>query len=525
MEASWISLRSPLKGLPTPHRPLRRIQPANLVVERRSPFGFSLAAAVFTQVFPSPKKCSKDNLQLGVFTVHAAGDWWRFRSESKTLDEGTPPVEAPVEKASASEAKEYPVHSGTRYCPARLVHVWSGLSAIALLLATLRLWFPPALVGSFPQVPLHSFFLGWPIAVDWGLACLLCVGWGLVIVGRLRLGSALVVLSGLVLVGLNQHRLQPWHYQLMLFAAVFLFARRRDQRPLLRWLTISVYFYSAISKADFEFLHTVGQQFLESILQVIALGSEISPRAKLLLTGLFPGIEVLIAIGLTHPRFQRVAGWSACLLHLGLMLLLGPLGLDHSLGVVLWNLYFAVLAWLLFVKRDPPRDEKQPPETERGVPRWILACGLVPVFLLPLVERWGYWDHWTSWALYAPHSSRAEIFVATTAHERLPEGLQAMMPVVDVGSLWQRVPAGRWSLSSVSAPVYPQDRFQLGVARYLAHQLDSEFEIRVDILGPASRWSGQRTRTRFEGISAIDRAGDQFWWNSQPREQGDERGR
>ncbi len=65
-------------------------------------------------------------------------------------------------------------------------------------------------------------------------------------------------LGGLFLI--DQHRLQPWAYQLALIAIVLRFAGSPQRGlVLLRVLTISIYLYSAIGKFDYQFLHTVGR--------------------------------------------------------------------------------------------------------------------------------------------------------------------------------------------------------------------------------------------------------------------------
>ena len=159
------------------------------------------------------------------------------------------------------------------------------------------------------------------------------------------------------------------------------------------------------------------------------------------------------------------------------------------------------------------------------------ASGLaVVVMTAPLLERFGYWDHWPSWALYAPHSSRVELYVARPLLAKLPEELQELVAGellaqkrVDLKqadestALWIRVPLAQWSLHALQTPVYPQSRFELGVARDLAQRVDSRFGIQVILLGTADRFSGQRSSWEFTGTLEIDQAALRFFWNTRPR--------
>lgn len=405
----------------------------------------------------------------------------------------------------------------------------SAIAAVALVLTSSRLWFPSSLIASFPQVPLIAAVAHWPIAVDWASSIGLLIGWllvgwsaarGMPPEGRVfRAGGTLILGCGLLLVILNQHRFQPWHYQLMLFAAVSLLGSQTQQTIVLRYLVISVYFYSALSKIDFEFLHTVGQQLLAQVLEFVHLDDFGSYGARVILAWLFPLSELAIAIGLTQTRYRRLAGAAAVGLHLGLVLVLGPLGLNHSLGVVLWNVYFAVIAFLLFVwptgqpTTQTIQSETQPPPAYSKI---LIAFAAI-VMTAPVFERTGYWDHWPSWALYAPHSSRVEMQVAKTATDILPPELQNLLQTPDESTLWVRVPISEWSLATLGVPIYPQSRFQLGVAQKLAEELDSEFTIRVKLLGPASRVNGKRKVRSLEGKTAISGAQSNFLFNTLPR--------
>jgi len=136
--------------------------------------------------------------------------------------------------------------------------------------------------------------------------------------------------------------------------------------------------------------------------------------------------------------------------------------------------------------------------------------------VLPATERFGVWDHWLSWALYAPHSSRVELYVAPTVVDQLPAELRARIDV-DPAAVWVRVPIAKWSLDNLGSPIYPQARFELGVARYLAARIEPEFAIRAELLGTANRLNGQRSRAELLGRPEIERAADWFWLNTRPR--------
>ncbi len=428
----------------------------------------------------------------------------------------------------------------------RMLEVWSAVGAVALLAATHALWFPRSLDDAFPQVPLLQAFCGWPVLADTVCAGWLIAGWLMILLGWRQAGCLSVLVTGCLLICLNQHRLQPWHCQLLIFALIFSLVSPQLQLKALRIMVVSIYVFSALSKLDYEFLHTVGQQFLEQLLSFVGLDN-FSGSTGILMASIIPVAELALALGLVFPKTRPWAGVGVCGMHCLLLLILGPWGLNHSWGVLLWNVYFIGLAWLLFVwpvasdathsdssspllnsqSASPPSSSEELASTGRSswnvrlkLGDWLAAVMLLPLLVMPVGERFGLWDHWPSWALYAPHSSRVEIFVATTAIERLPESLQAITPPPVGNPLWVRLPIASWSLTTLGVPVYPQARFQLGVARSLAEKLSTEFELRVDILGVASRFTGRRTTQRREGMTALRRASEHYFFSTLPRKGG-----
>ncbi len=294
---------------------------------------------------------------------------------------------------------------------------------------------------------------------------------------------------------------------------------------------VSIYFYSAIGKFDFEFLHTVGQQMLGAMAKLVGQDSSTIPAPmRLTLVAFFPVTELVVAFGLAWPKSRRIAGLLAIVLHFTLIAILGPLGLNHRLGVLIWNALFSVQAFYLFVVKqktelvsriDPLQPVRNNSGRVRGLPQSLCSAMIAMAIVLPCTERFGIWDHWPSWALYAPHSSRVRVEVAGASVGRVPSELAALIaqPSLPEGEMldWVIVPIDDWSLRSLDTPIYPQSRFQLGVAKTIASLIDSESEVRVTILGAASRFSGHRQSQVLEGSTQIDIAGDSYWFNAKPR--------
>ena len=406
-----------------------------------------------------------------------------------------------------------------------------GVSSIALLAATYKLWKPQTV---FPQIPVTEWLCHAPRWIDWLPLAGLMAGLCMLVFARNELWSYFGCYMGLASLGvsicLDQHRFQPWAYQLGLFLFIWIACPNRLHHALFRWLMISIYLYSALGKLDYEFLNSVGRHMLGAIVKLLGQNLEAIPSGlQSILIAMFSLTELAIAIGLLWPKSRYVAGWFAIALHLSLILILGPLGLNHRPSVLVWNVQFAVLAYLLFIRSiTHPEASSAADSTEQRhlidrLPNWVQWSSsmliAIPI-VMPVTERFGLWDHWPSWALYAPHSSRVRVEVSGPNISRLPADLLKWSNVPhssEEDSLeWVNLAMDRWSLESLDTPIYPQARFQLGVARELADIVDSESSIRVIVLGCANRFTGERTSEVLLNNEQFDEAASKFWLNTRP---------
>lgn len=397
-----------------------------------------------------------------------------------------------------------------------------------LLVVTRPLWANPQV---FPQVPWFEWGCHVPHWVD--AVLLFVVGVSLIVVGctgaESRWNRPALICSASSLLGLmllDQHRGQPWAYQLVLTALILTWARYDLAVGLLRLLTVSIYFHSAVSKCDWSFCTGTGRSFLMT-LQGLVTGQ--SPTADAWENSfwplVFPLSELLLAVGLMWPASRRYAVWCAAIMHLLLLLILGPWGLKHSHGVLIWNLFFLLQNFALFatVRRDLVNQnaESSIGKTESSCGAWAAMFVAVWAVLWPFAEPWGFCDLWPAWGLYAQHGERLTILVTEPALRRLP----ALWQETAVRQVENDRETGRWllrpqpvALQRTSAPVYPQNRYLLGVAADLARKskLPGE-QISAIWYSPANRWTGQPSSTKLRNLAEIEQAMSKCFWNARPR--------
>ncbi|MCH1438039.1 MAG: hypothetical protein L7W43_00175 [Rubripirellula sp.] len=344
---------------------------------------------------------------------------------------------------------------------------------------------------------------------------------------QVRLGWMMVAGSLLTSFLVDQHRLQPWAYQSFFYALIFCTMNSSSTRKWIMLLAASVYVYSAAGKFDFQFQHTVGQDLLGVLTELLGgLPFDLDADTATRMTLLFPTVELLAGLGLYLPRTRRLSVIVLILMHVSLLILLGPWGLNHSRGVLLWNLMLIAQAYLLFwvrpaIQSKATESEDADHATLPNGPGPILSRAALFVKLLillaifcPFLERSGYWDHWTSWSLYSPHTSRAEIELHRSVSGKLDSELTAFLEDDEDRDGWQRLSLESLSLSSRFVPIYPQARYQLAIANQICSANGLDSEIRVKLKGVADRWTGKRSERRLIGEQQIQDACKDFWLNT-----------
>ena len=311
-------------------------------------------------------------------------------------------------------------------------------------------------------------------------------------------------------------------------------------------ITACVYFGSAISKADEEFALTYGRQLIDALLSSIGLSARLwSEQTRQVLATSLPLCEFFVMGLLIHPRTRRIGLAASVVMHVLLLLALGPSGMNHRPGVLIWNLYFICQNLILWqyskanwirsiqelMETEPPvAINHEPARAEAELKRLLWLKGplwgvslLIPVplisvaFILPALHQFHLCDPWPAWAVYASQPARVTVLLDETAAENLPADMRRFVQPrrLDDGRVFFR--AGLWSIKTTGAPIYPGDRFSVAVANSLAQRPELHNKVDVIVESPSAWWTGERTAREYRGTKNISRLASGFWINTRPR--------
>jgi hypothetical protein len=329
---------------------------------------------------------------------------------------------------------------------------------------------------------------------------------------RWRPWCAISLASLAFLVAGDQQRFQAWAYQYA--ATMLLLAARPASLGLMlsRGWTVSLYTHSALSKLDLSFLDGLGLVFLQTACDPLGLDpAQWPPAARGAAVLAMPAFELTVAAALGFARTRRLGLIGATVMHLALVLVLGPLGLGHSTIVLMWNLAMLAECWVAFGPRIEPFSLGEI-RAGASLAATVFAAGVV----WPFGERWGLCDPWPAHALYASHVERADVYLHESEQGVWPAAVRRFVATgVDSGDVWRRVDLTEWSRAERGTPVYPANRATVGLARGIAARYGVRL-VRVVAFGPADRWTGRRTRREAIGLDALRALGRRFRLNARP---------
>jgi hypothetical protein len=364
---------------------------------------------------------------------------------------------------------------------------------VLLMISTWPLWWGSV---EFPVVPLVSGFSSLQVYVWVSRLLTLTLLAGVAFLAaaagkpvRARVAVPVVICAAVLAVN-NQHRLQPWHWLFLLMITQLCLLTGRQLTICWRWTLVTIYVCSALSRVTVD----AGNSMSSPMIQVVTgwlLPAAMRPDANSLqwISLVLAALELAIGIMLLVPRCRKAGIVAAVCMHLLLLLVLSPLGLNHHWGVLIWNTFLAVCIPLLFWESG----SRSTPSADKPAGSAVLWCLITVTVAFPLSGLFGVADNWPSWQVYSPRPESFLLVVRTDAVDQLPDTIQRFVGQPQLLSDWCPVQLDRWSLEAVRAPMYPEDRFNLAIIRQLAAQLpDGTFRVEVDRPAIPTWWRRQR---------------------------------
>lgn len=308
----------------------------------------------------------------------------------------------------------------------------------------------------FPKVPVFEGFYGLSAPYDYiSLAALVI----LLVAAMLDRGRAMVwvlLLFSCYLCIEDQNRLQPWFFNYLFILFILQFYQQRMDQPnnftsvfICLQLTVSaIYVFSGIQKLNPYFASDTFPWIIEPMKDIL------SSKQLALLTRfgkLVPYIELFIGLGLLIKPFRFIAIPLIVVMHVFILLMLGPAGRSFNYVVWPWNLVMIGLCLLLY--GNTPRERFFDSSVLlKQVPFYAVLIVMLALPSLSLVNKY---DSYLSSSLYSGNTHGCKLILSDKAYQKLPLYIRAyVITNTDYNQLYIK----QWAMAELNTPCVPERR-------------------------------------------------------------------
>ncbi len=333
-----------------------------------------------------------------------------------------------------------------------------GISLIIQMVISKPLW-----VSSIRELPTAPLIYG----LNWGVfesLILLSLFIFLLLIIYKPLNKVFIIATVMLyflLVLADQSRLQPWLflYALMLLCTVFLQGEEPKcttyrLRTIFMILSIS-YFWSGVQKVNYFF----GIEMFPWLAEFTGQGPFLQSHPQM---GYIVGIiEAAAGLALIFRPTRKVAALFLLIMHLFILISLGPFGHNWNHVVWPWNICFAsiliLLVWFNNAQKEP---------TQYFIrAKYYIFC-FVLVGIMPILGIFGKWDHFLSGGFYSSMVPESIFYYHKKDRTRLPQNSKEFQ-FFNKGTEEEFVLLDHWALNHLGVPLYPEVRVQIQIGKEL----------------------------------------------------------
>ncbi len=396
-----------------------------------------------------------------------------------------------------------------------VIRLFAGFE-ILLLISTWPLWWGGS---EFPQVPLLPISI--PVELGRWMTAGLLLSASCVVVVRspklLRISVLAAAIFGAFLTVQNQHRLQAWHWLFLIISSGWLILPAGNRLPWMRHAVSAVYVCSALSRLTPNPVTGMTSAIVYQILATIKIqGLAPDSSAMVLLCHVMTIGELLIGVLLLFSRTRGFVVIAAILLHVVLMIVLSPLGLNHHAGVILWNACLLCVVSVLFAGPDKsvkPQSHLQQQPKSRAT-SLTACCVLAVTWLFPISGLFGIADNWPSWQLYSSRPESWVLYIHRDSLQALPKNLTSYIAPPAPPADFFAIRLDRWSLDQTGSPMYPEDRFQAAVIEMVLGSLSTNAQFQIILTTPRSPDWWHRDERRISTREELEVGQRSFYLNT-----------
>lgn len=354
-----------------------------------------------------------------------------------------------------------------------LIKQFSLIGLLLSVLLSFNLWSGERF---FPKVPAFDNFIGLTGIYEYiniGVLIILII---LSLFENKRYPVVLLILWSVYLCMDDQNRLQPWFLMYHVLLLIWLFYKKRVDEPnnyhavfiSMQFVLAGIYIFSGLQKINENFVSDTYPWFISPLEHFF---SERQMNLFYRFGNVFAYYELLLGILVLFKPLRFIILPLIILMHVVIIFLLSPIGLNQNHVVIPWNIMMIFLNLLLFanVKRERFYDFTM-----------LFKAGhfyivILVMYFLPFLSFSNRYDSYLSSSLYSGNTHQVSVLVSKDAFYKLPLFVKHFAKQDDE---YYNLNIKLWANTELGAPCIPEFR----VFNKVIGNLKTKFDIKENEL-------------------------------------------
>lgn len=259
----------------------------------------------------------------------------------------------------------------------------------------------------------------------------------------------------------DQCRWQPWEYQFIFTLLAYIINYNQPKKIIagVAFLMVSTYAYSGLGKFSPSFLYLFWDNLF--LTKYLHLSPSYIHQPLIHYSGyLVAAIELVFGIVLLFRPLQKIAAWLLIIMHVLIVIMVGPFGLKYNVVVWPWNFLMIAQLYLVFIYNGPAEINLK--EMWKGWNKVILIFwGILPL----LNHTVGWWDNFLSSRLFAGNQPHMMFCIKDSSEkQQLKPYIRKYNPGIPCDSGAVLVNLQTWAMTEIKSPPYIEERVYKKIA-------------------------------------------------------------
>ncbi|UOU98678.1 hypothetical protein MUU74_01685 [Chryseobacterium daecheongense] len=270
-------------------------------------------------------------------------------------------------------------------------------------------------------------------------------------------------LSEMLSCSLDTVRWQPWEYMYMciLLMTIINFHKPKNILLLTHLLLVSIYLFSGLHKFNRGFLSLVWMNMI--LIDFFGLSMDLILKYKLFFVGLLiPIVELVLAGLLLISKSKRRISYILILVHVIILIVIGPFGLQYNSVVWFWNLVMIGMLLIIYVKPIDPVTKSFCTSNFYWLVLW---------FVMPGFSFFGHWYQYFSFNLYSGKGEQLYFCFSEKKGELKPY-FDPKMNTICLGK--PCINLQNWALAEIKSAPLPETEIYRKIAVYMKQKYPND---------------------------------------------------